>query len=219
MVIKNLVSRLLKANNHHYLNIIKDISSLLKNQLGPAHYAILSEVFGLARESTAAKHAASMRLDPGINHIALNNASSLFKNLHKTSDGARSLRYLQPFMTTTGEVVMLGKLWNPDVNNWSEDVLPIPRRNKALGDVDDFGALTRTMDGILARDQLSKSVSVHNLVLLVSTDDPTVIYCMWPEPIKGYKACHLLKYWENLRRSCFYDHLGKPRSFPIQLMS
>lgn len=158
VVIKNLVSKLLKANNHHYLNIIKDIISLFKNQLGPANYAILAEVFGLARESIAAKHAAGMPLDQGINHIALHNASSLFKNLpvNKTSDGARSLRYLQPFMTTTGEVVLLGKSWNPDVNNWSEDVLPIPRRNKALGDVDDFGALKRTMDGIIARDQLSK---------------------------------------------------------------
>ena len=189
------------------MDIIKDISSLFKNQLGPANYAILSELFGLARESTAAKHAEGMRLDPGINHNALNNASSLFKNLpvNEASDGARSLRYLQPFMTTTGEVVLLGKSWNPDVNNWAEDVVPIPRRNKALGDVDDFGALKRTIDGIIARDQLSKSVSVHNLVSLASTDEPTVIYCMWPEPNKGYKACHLLKYWENLRHSCFYD--------------
>lgn len=61
-------------------------------------------------------------------------------------------------------------------------------------------------------------MSIHNLVLLASTDDPTVIYPMWPEPNKGYKAYHLLEYWENLRRSCFYDHLGNPRSFPIQLM-
>ena len=56
IVIKNLVSKLLKANNHHYVDIIKDISSLFKNQLGSANYAILSEIFGLARESTAAKH-------------------------------------------------------------------------------------------------------------------------------------------------------------------
>ena len=60
LVIKNLVAKMLKANNHHYLNIIKDISSLFKNQLGPANYAILSELFGLARETNATKHAAVM---------------------------------------------------------------------------------------------------------------------------------------------------------------
>ncbi|KAJ7328574.1 hypothetical protein OS493_024494 [Desmophyllum pertusum] len=148
LVIKNLVSKLLKANNHHYLDIIKDISSLFKNQLGPANYAILSEIFGLARETTAAEHAAVMRLDPGINNGALASAVSLFKNLpvNEASDGARSLRYLQPFMTTAGEVVLLGQSWNPDVNRWAEDVLPIPRRNIARGDVDDFGALKRTID-------------------------------------------------------------------------
>ena len=220
LVIKNLVSKLHKGNNHHYLDIIKDISSLLKNQLGPANYAILSELFGLARDSTAAKHASEMRLDPGINQGALANAASLFKNLpvNEASDGARSLRYLQPFMTTAGEVVLLGKSWDPDVKNWDEELLPIPRRNKARGDVDDFAALKRVVDGIIAKDQLSKSVSVHNLVSLASTDEPTVIYCMWPEPNKGYKACHLLKYWEKLRHSCFYDNLGKPRASPIHLV-
>ena len=71
---------------------------------------------------------------------------------------------------------------------------------------------------MVAKDQLSKSVSVHNLVSLASLDEPTVIYCMWPEPNKGYKACHLLKYWENLRYNCFYDDKGKPRASPIQLV-
>ena len=64
IVIKNLVSKLLKANNHHHVDIIKDISSLFKNQLGSANYAIPSELFGLARESTAAKHAADLHFGP-----------------------------------------------------------------------------------------------------------------------------------------------------------
>ena len=220
IVIKNLVSKLLKANNHHYVDIIKNISSLFKNQLGSANYAILSELFGLARESTAAKHTAGLRLGPGINQGALDKAESLFKNapVNEASDGARSLRYLQPFMTTDGEIVLLGKSWDPDVNNWSEEILPVPRRNRALGDVDDFEALKRTIDDMLRKEQLSKSVSVHNLVSLASLDEPTVIYCMWPERNKGYKACHLLKYWENLRHNCFYDHEGKPRASPIRLV-
>ena len=41
---------------------------------------------------------------------------------------------------------------------------------------------------------------------------------MWPEPNKGYKACHLLKYWENLRHNSFYDHDSKPRASPIRLV-
>ena len=62
---------MLKANNHHYVDIIKDISSLFKN------HAILSELFGLARESTAAKHTAGLQLGPGINQGALDKAESV----------------------------------------------------------------------------------------------------------------------------------------------
>ena len=134
----------------------------------------------MARESTAAKHASGLRLDPGINQAVFDDATSLFKNLpvNEASDGTRLLRYLQPFSTTAGEVVLLGKSWDPDVNNWSEEVISVPRRNKALGDADDFGALRRTINDMVAKDQLSKSVSVPNLVSLASLDEPTVIYCM-----------------------------------------
>ena len=138
--------------------------------------------------------------------------------MNEASECARSLRYLQPFMTTAGEVVPLQKSWDRDVNNWSEDILPVPRRNRALGDVDDFGALKRIIDDMVGKDQLSKSVSVHNLVSLASLHEPTLIYCLWPEPNRGYKACHLLKYWENLRHNCFYDLQWKPRASPIQLV-
>ena len=34
MVLHNLTSKLLKKNNNHYLELIKDISSLFKNELG-----------------------------------------------------------------------------------------------------------------------------------------------------------------------------------------
>ena len=95
-------------------------------------------------------------------------------------------------MTTDGEIVLLGKSWDPDVNNWSKEILPVPRRNRALGDVDDFEALKRTIHDMVRKNQLSKTVSVDNLVSLASLDEPTMIYCMWPEPNKGYKACHLL---------------------------
>ena len=49
MVLKNLVSKLKKGNNHHYVDLVKDISSLFKNSLGPTNYALLADIFGLAR--------------------------------------------------------------------------------------------------------------------------------------------------------------------------
>ena len=79
-----------------------------------------------------------MRLDLGINQGALANAASLFKNLpvNEAGDVTRLLRYLQPFVATAGEVVLLGKSWNPDIKNWDE-------KNIACGDVDVFGTLKR----------------------------------------------------------------------------
>ena len=56
LVWQNLVSKLLKNNNHHYASIIKDLSALFKNELGPTNYSLLAEAFGLARATTAAKH-------------------------------------------------------------------------------------------------------------------------------------------------------------------
>ena len=102
--------------------------------------------------------------------------------------------------------------------SWSEEVIPVPRRNKALGDSDNFGGLRRTINDTVEKDQLSKLVLVQNLVLLASLDEPTVTYCMWPEPNKGYKTGHLLKYWENLQYNCFYEDKGKSRASLIQLV-
>ena len=56
MVIRNLVSKLKKANNHHYIYLVKDISGLFKNELGPTNNSLLAEIFRLAKETTAAKH-------------------------------------------------------------------------------------------------------------------------------------------------------------------
>ena len=211
LVIKNLVSKLLRSRNHHYVDLIKDMSGLFKNQLGPANYAILSNIFGIAGTTTAVKHVAVQRLQPGIDFEALGRAAAMFKNLpvNEGSDGARALRYLQPFMTSSGEVVLLGQCWNPVVSQWAEEAISIPRKSMAHGDQDDFGALKRHIEKLISEDHLSKSVSVHTLVSLATMNNSTFIYCMWPEPNKGYKAEHLLLYWENLRRNCFYDENGK----------
>ena len=76
LVLRNLVSKLMKNNNHHYTSLIKDLSGLFKNELGPTNYALLAEVFGLARATTSSRHGSETRLDPGINCQALETASS-----------------------------------------------------------------------------------------------------------------------------------------------
>ena len=98
LVIRNLVSRLQKANNHHYVDLVKDISSLFKNELGPTNYSLLADIFGLAKETMAAQHSSQTRLDPGINVDAMDLAAATFRGLpvNEGSDGARCLRFLEP---------------------------------------------------------------------------------------------------------------------------
>lgn len=79
LVLQNIVSKLLRNNNHHHASLIKDFSGLFKSELGPTNYTLLSEVFGLARSTTASQHGSVIRLDPGINSDALVTASKLFK--------------------------------------------------------------------------------------------------------------------------------------------
>lgn len=98
LVIRNLVSKLKSANNHHYVDLVKDISGLFKNELGPTNYSLLADMFGLARENTATRHASQLRLDPGLNMDAIDLAAQTYKGLPiiEASDGARCLRYLEP---------------------------------------------------------------------------------------------------------------------------
>ena len=221
MVLYNLISKLLKKNNNHYLELVKDISSLFKNELGPTKYSLLADMFGLAGETTATKHGKQERLDAGINHKVIESAARHYRGfpVNEASDGARSLRYLQPRLTNSGEVVILGKMWNADVQNWSDEILKIPRRDASKGDKDDYDALKRLVDDLLNNDQLAKSVSIHNFTGLGTVEKQSLIYCIWPTPEKGYNACHLLKYWEHLRRLCFYAESGDVRDIPINLLT
>jgi hypothetical protein len=220
MVLRNLVSKLKKGNNHHYVDRVKDISGLFKNELGPTNYALLADIFGLARETTAANHSSQSRLYPGLNNDAISFAARAFKGLpvNEGSDGARCLRYLHPRKSRDGKVVLVGYAWNSDVDTWKEEELTIPRKDSKKGDLDDFAAMKRLIDSLILKDKLSKSVSVHNLTALASLDKPTVINCMWPAQEKGYNHTHLLKYWESLRKSCYYEESGAIRKTPLNLI-
>ena len=140
LVLRNLVSKLLRNNNHHYVSLIKDLSGVFKNELGPTNYSMLAEVFGLAGQTTAAKHSANERLDPGINAEALCQAASLFKRspVNEASDGSPALRYLQARENKDGSVALVGHGWNPDVRKWKSEEMPIPRKDTSKGDKDDF---------------------------------------------------------------------------------
>lgn len=220
LVIGNLVSKLQKGNNHHYVDLVKDISGLFKNELGPTNYSLLADIFGLAKETTAAQHSSQIRLDPGINVDAMDLAAATFRGLpvNEGSDGARCLHFLEPRKLKNGEIVLVGQVWDPDVNTWHEQNLPIPRRDEEKKDPDDFTALERLTDDLINGDKLAKTVSVHNLTAIASLNKPTVINCMWPNPDRGYKAQHLLQYWAALRRACYYDNEGNVRKTPINLI-
>ena len=220
LVLKNLISKLLRNNNHHYVSLIKDLSGVFKNELGPTNYSLLAEVFGLARQTTASKHSQEERLDPGINFEALSKAAVLFKHspVNEASDGARALRYLQARKYKDGSIRLVGHGWNPDVRSWKSEETAIPRKDPSKGDKDDFSALKRFIDKVIEKDALAKTVSIHNLTALTSMEKSSVIYCMWPTIDKGYTGKHLLNYWQQLRRLCFYDEKGKKRDNPIHLM-
>ena len=95
---QELVSKLKRNNNHHCVDLVKDISGLFKNQRGPSNYTLLADIFGLARETTASKHASQLRSDPGLSMDSTDLAAETLKGLpiNIASDGARCLRYLEP---------------------------------------------------------------------------------------------------------------------------
>jgi len=65
-------AKLRKGNSNHYVELVKDISSLFRNELGTTNYSLLADMFGLAGNTTASNHGKEERLDPGINEKVLN---------------------------------------------------------------------------------------------------------------------------------------------------
>ena len=48
-----LNSKVMEANNNHYAELVKDISSLFRNDLGTTNYSPLADMFGLPGNTTA----------------------------------------------------------------------------------------------------------------------------------------------------------------------
>ena len=220
LVLRNLVSKLLKNNNHHYASLIKDLSGLFKNELGPTNYSLLAEALGLARATIASHHGSETRLDPGINSQAFETAAGLFKKspVNEASDGAWALRYLEARKNADGEVILVGQGWDPNLKRWHLEKVTVPRKDVKKGDQDDFTALKRYIDKLFEKDSLAKTVSIHNLNCLTSMEKPSIIYSLWPTIDKGYTGKHLLNYWQQLWRLCFYDEKEEVRKEPIHLL-
>lgn len=125
----------------------------------------------------------------------------------------------QPRLSNSGEVVLLGKAWNLDVESWTNQSITVLRRDSTKGDKDDYDALKRFVNKLLDDHQLAKNVSIHNFTALASLDKPTLIYRLWPTVDKGCKASHLLRYWEKLRKLCCYTESGDVRQVPINLLT
>lgn len=62
--------------------------------------------------------------------------------------------------------------------------------------------MKRLTDKLMKDEKLAETVSVHNLTALASMEKSTIINCTWH---RRYKAKDLLKYWEPLRKTCYYD--------------
>ena len=218
-VMKNLVGKLKSKNNHKYLDIVKDISTLHKNRLGERNYSILADIFGLCGKTTASSHGRSEKLFPGLNEAALEKACNVYSDMPviECSDEARALRYLEARKSIDGGVELVGRCFDPSVENWDRESLQIPRRgeNNAL---DEFCALKHLIEDLVSNDLLSKSVSIHHFSSLTSVSKPNVIHCLWPTPNTGYKSIHLLKYLEHLRRLANFKPNGCLRKNPLNLM-
>jgi hypothetical protein len=76
----------------------------------------------------------------------------------EASDRAKTIGYLQPYMIIDGDIILLGKFWSPDVNEWKTERHIIPRIDASKGDLGDFTALKRFANELISNDQLSKSV-------------------------------------------------------------
>lgn len=125
----------------------------------------------------------------------------------------------QPRLSNSGEVVLLGKAWNLDVESWTNQSITVLRRDSTKGDKDDYDALKRFVNKLLDNHQLAKNVSIQNSRALASLDKPTRIYCMWSTVDKGYKARHLLRYWEQLRNLRYYTQSGNVCQVPINFLT
>ena len=201
-VLKNLVGKLKSGRNHKFTNTIKSIAKMHKNWLGESHYAVLKEILGFPSGATVELHKPEERFFPGFNKLVIENASSLFKGslVVESSDEARIRRSLEPRLSLSGDIELLGTSWSADPSAWPQ-VESIPKA-AADGTEDDFSALKNFVDDTINQNRLASHVSVHTLN---SVNDLTLhhpVICIWPTPRKGYTSEMLFKVQQKIRKLC-----------------
>ena len=84
LILKNLVAKLQKSNNRGY------------DDLDLTNYALLADVFGLVKETTAAKHCSfQLRLETGFNMNAIDLPANKFQGLPMNEVPSPTKRYKQ----------------------------------------------------------------------------------------------------------------------------
>ena len=201
-VLKNLVGKLKSGRNHKFTDNIKSIAKMHKNWLGESHYAVLKEILGFPSGSTVELHQPEQRFPAGFNKSVIENASFLFKGslVIESSDEARIKRSLEPRLSKSGDVELLGKSWSVNPSEWPQ----IDRVPKAAtdGDKDEFSALKSFVNDAIDNNKLASHVSVHTLNSVNNVTLHHPVICIWPTPRKGYTSEMLFKVHQQIRYLC-----------------
>ena len=64
-IIENIVGKLKRHNNHHYVGIIKDVAAMHRNRLGRTNYGLLANIFCLPSTTTAETHCSRAGISQG----------------------------------------------------------------------------------------------------------------------------------------------------------
>lgn len=115
--------------------------------------------------------------------------------------------------------MLKGNVWNQDVRNWHDQNICIPQRDHKQNNPDNSETVRRHTDKLTKDEKLAKTVSVQNHMARASMEKSTIINCMWPCLDRGYKAKHLLIYWEALRKTSYYNSSRSVQKILFNLIS
>lgn len=75
--------------------MIKDISSIFRNEFGIINYFLLVDMFGLVSNIIVLNYGKEVWFDVGLNKIVIDKVVGYYKGflVNEVSDGVRSLRY------------------------------------------------------------------------------------------------------------------------------
>ena len=173
-------------------------------------------MFGLPSKTTCDNHSKNAKFFPGFNKKQIEEAAILYNSrpVIDCTYEARTLRFISPF-DDGDNIQLLGECWDPDIDKWEDCKRFVPESTTGI---DQFAALKKYVDKTVEEGKLAKDTAVHNFACLTGSIRKPLVYMLWPTPNKGYKAVHLLKVLDYVRKACFLDELGNMREQPILLL-